>query len=345
MSSFEVVNKDGVLFARGVADDKGPLLSCYYGLKALKDNNLLGDYQVRFLVGGNEESGSRGVEYYFNDLKKPQPTLGFSPDSAYPLTYGEKGMYNYEVKSNLYSLYCFDFSELYQVEENRTFLETCVNQYEPNLITKILGDVLKVTCYGKAAHGSLPWEGDNAGINLVTILGEVLDSKELKKISELYTDTRGRGINAYYENEEMGTNSMCVGILSYENNKFYMTVNFRYINNIDVKKMVKDINDANKDFEINVLSESKLLYYPLDSVLVSTLLRVYQEETGDYETKPLTSGGGTYAKEADNVIAFGAEYPGWDAHMHSPNESIKVDHLVESMGIFAKAIVELGKKL
>ena len=138
---------------------------------------------------------------------------------------------------------------------------------------------------------------------------------------------------------------MCVGIISYENNAFYMTVNFRYINNIDEKKMIKDINEANKNFELNVLSESKLLYYPLDSVLVSTLLRVYQEETGDYETKPLTSGGGTYAKEADNVIAFGMEYPGWDAHMHSPNESIKVEHLVESMGIFAKAIVELGKKL
>ena len=55
---FAVVEKDGVLYGRGVADDKGPLLSCYYGLKALMDNNLLGDYTVRFLVGGNEESGS-----------------------------------------------------------------------------------------------------------------------------------------------------------------------------------------------------------------------------------------------------------------------------------------------
>ena len=108
-----------------------------------------------------------------------------------------------------------------------------------------------------------------------------------------------------------------------------------------MKKTIK----MNKPFEIRELSRSKLLYYPLDSVLVSTLLKCYQEETGDYKTQPMTSGGGTYAKEADNVIAFGTEYPGWDARMHAINECIKVDHLVESMAIYARAIVELGKKM
>ena len=33
---FKVVEKKGVIYGRGVADDKGPLLSCYYGLLALK---------------------------------------------------------------------------------------------------------------------------------------------------------------------------------------------------------------------------------------------------------------------------------------------------------------------
>ena len=87
---FTVLEKDGTLYGRGVADDKGPLLSAYYGLKALRDNNLLGNYQVRFLVGGNEESGSLCMEHYFQTLKKPAPTLGFSPDSDFPLIYGEK---------------------------------------------------------------------------------------------------------------------------------------------------------------------------------------------------------------------------------------------------------------
>ena len=35
---FTVLEKDGTVYGRGVADDKGPLLSAYYGLKALRDN-------------------------------------------------------------------------------------------------------------------------------------------------------------------------------------------------------------------------------------------------------------------------------------------------------------------
>ena len=77
---FQVVEKKGVLYGRGVADDKGPLLSCYYGLLALKENDLLGKYRVRFLVGGNEESGSLCMEHYFHTLKKEE--LGSCHDNG-----------------------------------------------------------------------------------------------------------------------------------------------------------------------------------------------------------------------------------------------------------------------
>ena len=95
---FEVVDKKGVLFGRGVADDKGPLLASYYALLALRNNKMLGKYRVRFLVGGNEERGSLCMEHYFHTLKKEQPTLGFSPDSDFPLIFAEKGIMNFETK-------------------------------------------------------------------------------------------------------------------------------------------------------------------------------------------------------------------------------------------------------
>ncbi|MFA6675792.1 MAG: hypothetical protein WCS49_02840, partial [Bacilli bacterium] len=71
----------------------------------------------------------------------------------------------------------------------------------------------------------------------------------------------------------------------------------------------------------------------------------YQEETGDYQSLPLTTGGGTYAKEANNIIAFGMQFPGWDSKMHSPSESVKKSALFQSIAIYARAIVELGKKI
>ena len=99
---FELVEKKGgILCARGVADDKGPLLATYYALKALRQNGLLGGYQIRFIVGGNEESGSLGVYHYFHELKKAQPTLGFSPDSDFPLIFAEKGIITFEISKKI----------------------------------------------------------------------------------------------------------------------------------------------------------------------------------------------------------------------------------------------------
>ena len=72
---------------------------------------------------------------------------------------------------------------------------------------------------------------------------------------------------------------------------------------------------------------------------------MYQEEYHDYETKPLAIGGGTYAKEADNVVAFGMQLPDWDAKMHSPGEQLRKVDLIKGMEVYAHAIIELGKVL
>ena len=93
------------------------------------------------------------------------------------------------------------------------------------------------------------------------------------------------------------------------------------------------------------MNPNPVLFYPQDSVLIKTLLKAYQEETGDLKSKPLAIGGGTYAKCADNVVAFGMQFPGFDSLMHSPGEMTKKEDLFKAMSIYAKAIYELGEVL
>ena len=109
--------------------------------------------------------------------------------------------------------------------------------------------------------------------------------------------------------------------------------------------MMKNISEYSKPLDVKFTSTSPLLYYPKDSVLISTLMNAYQDETQDFSSKPLTSGGGTYAKEADNVVAFGMELPGWDSRMHAPDERVQRSNLIKSMAIYARAIHYLGNKL
>ena len=341
------------LYARGVADDKGPLLSCYYALKALKDHNLLGNYQVRFLVGGNEERGSACMEHYFKTLKKKQPTYGFSPDSAYPLTYAEKGIGGFLVKKEI------DLPNIKSIKggiASNSVIEKCLvimkedldfidylNQNNVDFSYLINDEGMSLTFNGLAAHGSTPWLGKNAAMEAVKQIGSYYQNADLKLLYKLYSPLKGEGVNSANHSKDMGDNSLNVGLFSLENGLLEMTVNFRHVETVTSEQIMKNIIEASKPFEVINYGFSPVLYYPKDHPLIKTLLRVYQEETGDTKTEIIASGGGTYAKEADNVVAFGMEYPGQDCKMHGVNETTKKSYLVESMGIFAHAIIELGK--
>ena len=87
---------------------------------------------------------------------------------------------------------------------------------------------------------------------------------------------------------------------------------------------------------------SPLLLDP-KSKMIQTLYKVYQEESGDYSTPIMTIGGGTYARESKNTIAFGSHFPGREDNIHSPNEKIHLEDYLVSQSIYARAIYELGK--
>ena len=352
----EVIEKNGVLTGRGVADDKGPLLACYYGLKALKDNNMLGNYQVRFLVGGAEETTSEGMMHYFYKLNKPQPTLGFSPDSSWPLIFAEKVIFNFKVRDT------FKIDKVYSIKggvASNAVIERCEiemdedAEFEEYVNSQFKGEVefsnnnghRVVTFIGQAAHGSIPWVGKKAAMMAFYALGCFYKNEKLMSFFSKFMMTRGEGLNVNMHNDEMFDNSLNLGIFKYENDNLYAVFNFRFINSTTFDECKSIIEENAKPFNVEFGGCSPLLYFPKDSVLVSTLLKAYIDETGEKDAQPLSTGGGTYAKEAQNVVAFGMEEAGWDSKMHSAGEQVKVSSLEKAMAIYARAIVELGKKL
>ena len=349
---FQVVEKKGVLYGRGVADDKGPLLSAYYGLLALKENGLLGKYKVRFLVGGNEESGSLCMEHYFHTLKKEEPTYGFSPDSNFPVVFAEKGIMNFEAKKKV------NIPGLISLKGGtapNSVIELCTIQFEINddivpflvknypdaeIFTR--DDIVNITFHGKAAHGSTPQLGVNAGMRALKCLADYTKNKDLLKIVECYSDVYGKGCGASGYSHDMGQNSLNVGLIDYKDETISLIVNFRFVETCSPSDLKESIISASRPLTVTFLGLSPLLYFKKDSPLIKTLVNAYRVETGDNETQPLAIGGGTYAKETNNVVAFGLEYPGWDSKMHSVGEQIKVEALTQGMAIYARAIRDLG---
>ena len=71
------------------------------------------------------------------------------------------------------------------------------------------------------------------------------------------------------------------------------------------------------------------------------LLAAYEEETG-LEGKPMSTGGGTYAKVLKQGVAFGALFPDEEDLAHQADEYETIDRLMLAMKIYANALVRLA---
>ena len=87
---FTLTERDGFLQGRGIADDKGPLLSCLYGMYALKELGFVPGKRIRLIIGTNEETGWGCIKYYKEHLDAP--AYSFSPDGMYTVVNREKGI-------------------------------------------------------------------------------------------------------------------------------------------------------------------------------------------------------------------------------------------------------------
>lgn len=77
------------MYGRGVLDNKGPILSCLFAMKAISQAQLPQRHAIRILFGTNEETGFRDIPVYLD--KEQPPVAGFTPDCKYPVVYGERG--------------------------------------------------------------------------------------------------------------------------------------------------------------------------------------------------------------------------------------------------------------
>ena len=80
--------RDGAVWGRGAADDKGPMVQALLAMSALKTAGPARTHTVRLLVGSDEESKNLDLKSYLE--KHPAPDLSLVLDSAFPVVVGEK---------------------------------------------------------------------------------------------------------------------------------------------------------------------------------------------------------------------------------------------------------------
>ena len=356
--------RDGKIFARGSLDDKGPTMAAYYAVKLLDKLGVKWNKRVRVIIGSDEETGFRCVEAYFKH--EEQPASGFTPDAMFPLVYAEKaratfdhklkfvdedGQYNYKlVKFNGGQVLNMvvasakaelegEASDIKEKFENFLAQEKLEGEVE-------VGNTIKLTLKGKAAHGSTP----QYGINGATKLAEFLSTLGLDNngknfvdyiVEKLANDPFGEKLGINYSDDEMGEATYNYGILEYdlERKIGLVSTDCRHPKKFDLVDRLNGIKVDNIDIEVTSTKEAH--YVPKDDELVTTLMDVYRKHTGDTKNDAFVLGGGTYARCLKKGVAFGLLFPGKEDTMHQANEYLEVEDLLLATAIYAEGIYKL----
>ncbi|TZE81021.1 dipeptidase PepV [Calorimonas adulescens] len=362
---------DDRIYGRGTIDDKGPTMAALFGLKAIKELGLPISKRVRILFGSNEESGSNEIEYYLEHDEAP--TIGFTPDANFTVIYAEKGITLFDVVmrfdkkptsgikivkitggevKNMVPRLARAVLHVDDESLKKSVIEA-VEDYRKeknvDLSCEDNGDGLTIVSTGVAAHGATPEQGKNAIMQLFMFLDTLdLGDTDVKKFIHFFAENVGMETNGkkfgVYLKDETGELTFNIGTVSVDENEGRLGLNIRYPVTYTYDDFIKPFNKKLEGTGIvieNMVAQNPL-YFPKDHPLIQTLSKVYHEVTGN-EPVLLAIGGGTYAKEMKNMVAFGPNFPGQPELDHQTDEYIAIDHLVQLAKIYGSAIYELAK--
>ena len=345
---FEATLKDGWLIGRGVQDDKGPSLAALYAVKSLLDQGLAFTKRIRFIFGTDEETLWRCMNRY-NQIEE-KADLGFAPDSSFPLTYAEKGLLQVKLHGPGWEDRPLQAGRaLNVVPDKATYKGERLEELLPVIEQSGVNyteETGAVTVLGLSKHSKDAAEGVNAIVGLAESLSLIQPHPALLFIADdVGEDATGAALFGEIKDEPSGALSFNIATLSIDEEQSEIGIDIRIPVLADKGALVERLTEVAASYQLQYEEFDYVapLYVPLDSPLVSTLMEVYQEETGD-QTPAMSSGGATFARTMENCVAYGALFPDALQTEHQANERAKLDDLYRAMEIYAETIRQLAGK-
>ncbi|MDD3165598.1 MAG: Sapep family Mn(2+)-dependent dipeptidase, partial [Oscillospiraceae bacterium] len=354
---FTLTERDGMYIGRGVADDKGPLLSCLYGMYALKQMGLHPRKRVRFIIGTNEETGW-GCIHYYKEHHMESPTESFSPDGMYTVVNREKGIYTGTFSrqvSTACTIHAGEASNLVPAhaeavlpaDADETALRRAAARYGAQIAIAADGTI-HVTTKGRNAPSHTPKNGVSAITPLLAVLSEAAApalQDACRALLSIANGTDGAQMGIACEDEPSGSLTANLGLLSLEEGTLTATFDVRTPVTRDIAAIAEAVASVLSGLGFTPENQhcKAPLYVPSDTPLIQALCGVYETVTNTAAVL-YSIGGGTYARAFDNCVCFGAVYPGEDLTVHSPNERTAAENIIKNTKMYGLAIYDLAIK-
>lgn len=311
--------KDGRVYGRGVLDDKGPMVCSMYAAFRLLEEGYKPKCRLRFIFGGNEETGWKCIERYME--REEKPVTGFSPDGDFPVIHCEKGVAQILVKfARPASLVSLDGGVRANIviDDATAVIE---GEGKPENGKQLTAEVRDGKTYikatGKPAHGSTPEMGDNAVWHILSYAAENFGG-EYKTLYAQLCDYTGKGLGIA-ERDESGALSCNVGIIHCNGDDLEVTLDIRHPNSMkrsEVEDRLRAVKGV-KSVETQHFHDPH--FVDGKEPLVTNLLGAYNDVTGRAD-QPFSIGGATYARALEHGVAFGPMFPWQESTIHQKNE-------------------------
>lgn len=335
------LTENGRAYGRGVTDDKGPAMCCVYAMKDILDSGTPLKRRIRIIFGLCEEAGDwKDMAYYAEH--EELPVFGITPDADFPAIYGEKGILTAELRMPL----------------KNSGLLTAVGGTAANVVPSLCsvtyagtdGRPVTVQAKGKPAHGSTPEDGVNA---ISAVMEKLAAMPELKSaFVDFYQtyigwDYHGVKMGCGLEDDKSGKLTLNAGVLTVDGEDLLLKLNIRNPVTFTTEDAMGPVRAAAAGYGMSVAlsEENHPIYMDKNGPVITALLEVYREMTGDLESKPTVIGGGTYARAMNNIVAFGPMLPGRELTEHMNNEYALVEDLYLCRAIYRKALEKLAGEL
>lgn len=369
---FQAVLKDGALQARGVADDKGPLVQALLAMKALQDSGRPRTHTIRLLVGSDEETTVNDMPSYLAAHAAPDLTLVLDAEfpvvvgemsvnsllvEAAPGTRGDNGVRLVQLKAGIVRN-IIPGAALATLEVAPAALPALRRRIESHPLPagtrlEFHADegTLIVSAFGRAAHAGMnPQGGRNALVALAAAIAPELpagsDRDALTLVQQTGVDVHGTGLGLTEAHPVFGRAVAAPTLLNRQADgtiKLWFTIRSHPDMSGDAltqrihERLARFNAEQGSDLQTSTRFTSRPLVHDPQSPVVQRLMAAYARGTGS-AAPPAISAAGTYAKRMPNAYAFGMWFPGKPYTGHDSDERVPVANLHLGVKVLLEAL-------
>ena len=341
-SPFELTLNDGILYGRGIVDDKGPACASYFAMKRLMASGFKPTKRIRLILGTDEERTCSCVETYA-ELGEI-PSFAITPDAEFPVIYAEKGISHVKIVNSSPST----------LKANGG---SAANMVPASCSCTI--DGVEYSAKGKMAHASKPDLGVNALFELIKKLDsasvDYSRSPLLSFISKEIVYSSPAEYTGCSITDESGSVTANPSVLNCSDSGESLVIDIRCPVTYKMSDIVAKLSSTAEAYglTVEVMNQMDPLYKSKDLPQIALLTEIWKSNMPSYSgykpeylseyTEPIAIGGGTYARHMPNTIAFGIQAPWQEDQCHQANECRELSDFETDIQVMTEAIKGLSE--